>query len=172
MHSREEFALSYKPCVMVYAEDDPDVGPPPWELLGTAGEVVRADDSACPAGEIRYLAGQRAAVAGTGSIGRAIAAGLSSLGVRVEIVGRPGRAGTTRGSDRLAEVARDADILVLALPLTAETTGLVDSAVLDALGPAGFLVNVGRGRSVVESDLSGALRAGAISRLALDVFVA
>lgn len=251
--------MSSKPCVMVYAEDDPDVGPPPWELLGTAVEVVRADGPACPAGEILYvwdhrladlgallrtapqvrwvhansvgvdrllcpelrgrtltnargvfntaitewvlgvvlahvkglaetwdnqrrgvwehrvtgrLAGQRAAVAGTGSIGRAIAAGLSSLGVRVEIVGRPGQARTARGSDRLAEVARDADILVLALPLTAETTGLVDSAVLDALGPAGFLVNVGRGRSVVESDLAEALRTGAIAGAALDVFEA
>jgi phosphoglycerate dehydrogenase-like enzyme len=183
---------------MVYGEDGPHVGPPPWELLGIDVEVVRADGSACPAGEILYvwahrladlcallrsapqvrwahanaigverlvcpelhgrtltnsrgvfdtaitewvldavlahikglaetwdnqrrgvwehrvtrrLAGQRAAVAGTGSIGRAIAAGLSSLGVRVEIVGRPGRAGTTRGSDRLTEVARDAAIL-------------------------------------------------------------
>jgi phosphoglycerate dehydrogenase-like enzyme len=244
---------------MVYAEDDPDVAPPPWELLDTAVEVVRADGSACPAGEILYvwdhrladlggllraapqvrwvhansvgvdrllcpelrgrtltnargvfdtaitewviaavlahvkglaetweqqrrgvwehrvtgrLAGRSAAVVGTGSIGRAIAAGLSALEVRVELVGRPGRAGTTRGSDRLAEVARDADILVLALPLTAETTGLVDAAVLDALGPAGFLVNVGRGRSVAEADLVSALRSGAIAGAALDVFEA
>jgi phosphoglycerate dehydrogenase-like enzyme len=251
--------LSSKPCVMVYAEDDPDVGPPPWELLDTDVEVVRADGSACPAGEILYvwdhrladlgellraasqvrwvhansvgvdrllcpelrgrtltnargvfdtaitewvlaavlahvkglsetwerqrrgvwehrvtgrLAGRSAAVVGTGSIGRAIASGLSALEVRVEMVGRPGRAGTARGSDRLAEVARDVDILVLALPLTAETTRLVDAAVLDALGPAGFLVNVGRGRSVVEADLAGALRSGAIAGAALDVFEA
>jgi phosphoglycerate dehydrogenase-like enzyme len=251
--------LSSKPSVIVYAKDDPDVGPPPWELLDTAVEVVMADGPACPAGEILYvwdhrladlgallrsapqvrwvhansvgvdrllcpelrgrtltnargvfdtaitewvlaaalahvkglaetweqqrlgiwehrvtgrLAGRSAAVVGTGSIGRAIAAGLSALGVRVEMVGRPGRAGTARASDRLAEVARDADILILALPLTAETTGLVDAAVLDALGPAGFLVNVGRGRSVVEADLAGALRAGAIAGAALDVFEA
>jgi phosphoglycerate dehydrogenase-like enzyme len=115
------------------------------------------------------LAGRSAAVVGTGSIGRAVAAGLTALGVRVEMVGRPGQ-GTARGSDRLAEVAGDVDILVLALPLTAETTGLVDAVVLDALGPAGFLVNIGRGRSVVEADLTGALRSGAIAGAALDVF--
>jgi phosphoglycerate dehydrogenase-like enzyme len=242
---------------MVYAKDDPDVGPPPWELLNIAVEVVSADGSACPESEILYvwdhrladlgallraapqvrwvhvnsvgvdrllcpelrgrtltnargvfdgsitewvlatvlahvkglaetweqqrrgvwehrvtgrLAERSAAVVGTGSIGRAIASGLSALGVRVEMVGRPGRAGMTRGSNRVAEVARDVDILILALPLTRETTGLVDAAVLDALGPTGFLVNVGRGRSVVEADLVGALRSGAIAGAALDVF--
>jgi phosphoglycerate dehydrogenase-like enzyme len=250
--------LSAKPCVLVYAEDDPEVGPPPWDLLDGGVEVVPAGDPVPRAAEILYvwdhrladlgallraapqvrwvhansvgvdrlrceelrgrtltnargvfdtsicewvlaavlahvkglaetwerqrrgvwqhrvtgrLAGRRAAVVGTGSIGRAVAAGLSALGVEVELVGRTaGRAGTGRGSDRLAEVARDADILVLALPLTAETAGLVDAAVLDALGPAGFLVNVGRGRSVVEADLVGALRSGAIAGAALDVF--
>jgi phosphoglycerate dehydrogenase-like enzyme len=242
---------------MVYAEDDPDVGRPPWELLEIAIEVVAADGSACPTSEILYvwdhrladlgallraapqvrwvhansvgvdrllcpelqgrtlttargifdtsitewvlaavlahvkgladtweqqrrgvwehrvtgrLAGRSAAVVGTGPIGRAIASGLSALGVLVEMVGRRGRAGATRGSNRVAEVARDVDILILALPLTGETTGLVDAAVLDALGPAGFLVNVGRGRSVVEADLVGALRSGAIAGAALDVF--
>ncbi|HEX3513064.1 MAG TPA: D-2-hydroxyacid dehydrogenase [Trebonia sp.] len=244
---------------MVYAKDDPDIGPPPWELLETAVEVVPADGTASVAAEVLYvwdhrladlgallraapqvrwvhansvgvdrllcpelrgrtltnargvfdtaitewvvaavlahvkglartwerqrqrvwehrvtgrLAGRTAAVVGTGSIGRAIAAGLAALGVRVELIGRAGRPGTTRGSDQLAEVARDADILVLALPLTAETTGLVDAAVLDALGPAGFLVNVGRGRCVVQSDLAEALRSGAIAGAALDVFEA
>ena len=117
------------------------------------------------------LAGRRAAVAGTGSIGRAIASGLAALGMEVELVGRTGgRAGAGRGSARLAEVALDADILVCALPLTAGTTGLVDASVLDALGQDGFLVNVGRGQSVVEADLVAALRSGAIAGAALDVF--
>lgn len=257
MVGREEFTLSDKPRVLVYAEDDPEVGPPPWDLLDGV-EVVPAGGPVPPATEILYvwdhrladlgallrtapevrwvhansvgvdrllcqelrgrtltnargvfdasitewvlaavlahvkglagtwerqrrgvwehrvtgrLAGRRAAVAGTGSIGRAIASGLSALGVTVELVGRTGGlSGGGRGTDRLAEVARDADILVLALPLTAETTGLVDAAVLEALGPDGFLVNVGRGRSVVESDLAAALRSGAIAGAALDVF--
>jgi phosphoglycerate dehydrogenase-like enzyme len=108
-------------------------------------------------------------VAGTGPIGRAVAAGLTALGVSAQVVGRHGAG---RDSARLAEAVRDADILVSALPLTAETAGLVNAAVFEALGPDGFFVNVGRGRSVVEADLVAALRSGAVAGAALDVFEA
>jgi phosphoglycerate dehydrogenase-like enzyme len=47
---------------------------------------------------------------------------------------------------------------------------LVGVEVLSALGPRGFLVNVGRGPTVVESDLVDALGAGTIAGAALDVF--
>ena len=67
-------------------------------------------------------------------------------------------------------MAAEVDLLVLAAPLTPATTALVGSAVLDALGPSGFLVNVGRGPTVVEADLVDALRSGAIAGAALDVF--
>jgi len=49
--------------------------------------------------------------------------------------------------------------------------GIVDAAVLDALGPRGFLVNVARGRLVNEADLTRALAAGRIAGAGLDVFV-
>jgi len=109
------------------------------------------------------LAGTRAAVLGTGSIGRAIADRLTRLDVDVTLVGR------TASAD-LVSVAADVDLLVLAAPLTPVTTALVGAEVLDALGPRGFLVNVGRGPTVVESDLVDALRAGTIAGAALDVF--
>jgi phosphoglycerate dehydrogenase-like enzyme len=248
--------LAAKPHVLVYAEDDPGVAPPPWELLGGAAEVTPADGRDPGDAEILYvwdhrlsdlgallraaprvrwvhansagvdrllcpelrgrtltnargvfdasitewvlavvlahvkdlagtwewqrrgvwqprvtgkLAGRRAVVAGTGPIGRAVAAGLTALGVSAEVVGRQGAG---RDSARLAEAVRDADILVSALPLTPETAGLVNGAVFAALGPDGFFVNVGRGRSVVEADLAAALRSGAIAGAALDVFEA
>ncbi|WP_101952119.1 D-2-hydroxyacid dehydrogenase [Mycobacterium sp. 3519A] len=107
------------------------------------------------------LAGTRAAVVGTGSIGRAIADRLARLDVHVTLVGR---------NADLVAVAADVDVLVLAVPLTPATTALVGAEVLDALGPRGFLVNVGRGPTVVESDLVDALRAGALAGAALDVF--
>lgn len=107
------------------------------------------------------LAGSRAAVVGTGSIGRTIAERLRRLDVDVTLVGR--------GSD-LTVVATQVELLILAAPLTPETTGLVGSEVLEALGPRGFLVNVGRGPTVVESDLVDAVRAGTIAGAALDVF--
>jgi phosphoglycerate dehydrogenase-like enzyme len=122
------------------------------------------------------LAGSRAAVVGTGSIGRAIGDRLARLDVDVTLVGRtPGDDpdfGTIRSSDELVAVAADVDLLVLAVPLTPATTALVGAGVLDALGPRGFVVNVGRGPTVVESDLVHALRAGTIAGAALDVFEA
>jgi phosphoglycerate dehydrogenase-like enzyme len=122
----------------------------------------------------QQLAGKKAAVVGTGSIGRAIADRLARLDVHVTLVGRrPGEDqdfGTIRTSAELAAVAADVDLLVLAVPLTPGTTGLVDAAVLAALGPAGFVVNIGRGPSIVETDLAAALRAGKIAGAALDVF--
>ena len=120
------------------------------------------------------LAGTRAAVVGTGSIGRAVADRLARLDVHVTLVGRtPGDDpdfGAIRGSDDLVAVAAAVDVLVLAVPLTPTTTSLVGAEVLGALGPRGFVVNVGRGPTLVESDLVDALRAGTIAGAALDVF--
>ncbi|MGY4711025.1 D-2-hydroxyacid dehydrogenase [Mycolicibacterium sp. CBM1] len=120
------------------------------------------------------LAGSRAAVVGTGSIGRTIAERLARLDVDVTLVGRTARTdarfGAVRASDELVSVAADVDLLVLAAPLTPATTALVGTDVLEALGPRGFLVNVGRGPTVVESDLVDALRTGIIAGAALDVF--
>nr|WP_255496884.1 MULTISPECIES: D-2-hydroxyacid dehydrogenase [unclassified Mycolicibacterium] len=107
------------------------------------------------------LAGTPAAVVGTGSIGRAIAERLQRLDVDVTLVGRD--------SDLVA-VAAEVDLLVLAAPLTPATTALVGAEVLRALGARGFLVNVGRGPTVVEADLVEALTSGTIAGAALDVF--
>ncbi|MCX2928672.1 D-2-hydroxyacid dehydrogenase [Mycobacterium sp. CVI_P3] len=120
------------------------------------------------------LAGTRAAVVGTGSIGRAIAERLMRLDVDVTLVGRAAATdpqfGTVRASADLVLVAAEVDLLVLAAPLTTATTALVGAEVLTALGPNGFLVNVGRGPTVVETDLVDALHAGTIAGAALDVF--
>jgi phosphoglycerate dehydrogenase-like enzyme len=120
------------------------------------------------------LAGTRAAVVGTGSIGRTIARRLAALDVHVTLVGRIAGEdkdfGPTRSSDDLASVAADVDLLILAVPLTPATTALVDAEVLAALRHRGFVVNVGRGPTIVESDLVDALRSGGIAGAALDVF--
>jgi phosphoglycerate dehydrogenase-like enzyme len=120
------------------------------------------------------LAGTRAAVVGTGSIGRTIAERLMRLDVDVMLVGRTARDdphfGAVRASTELVSVAAEVDLLVLAAPLTPATTALVGAEVLSALGPRGFVVNVGRGPTVVEADLVDALRSGKIAGAALDVF--
>jgi lactate dehydrogenase-like 2-hydroxyacid dehydrogenase len=71
---------------------------------------------------------------------------------------------------KLIDLARNADALVLCAAAD-QAQGIVNAAVLDALGPRGFLVNVARGRLVNEADLTEALVAGRIAGAGLDVFV-
>ncbi|RYF68746.1 MAG: 2-hydroxyacid dehydrogenase, partial [Comamonadaceae bacterium] len=72
--------------------------------------------------------------------------------------------------DSLKGLAEWSDVLVCAAPGGAETKHIVNAEVLDALGPQGFLVNIGRG-SVVDTDaLAAALRGGRIAGAGLDVY--
>src|SRR4030081_3024199 len=102
----------------------------------------------------KKLQGQRAAVVGTGPIGRRIAAMLKSLDVEITLVGRRGGDDPDFGpivpSDQLAAAAGQVDALILVAPLTPLTRGMVDRTVLAARGPAGALINLGRGPLVVE----------------------
>jgi lactate dehydrogenase-like 2-hydroxyacid dehydrogenase len=70
----------------------------------------------------------------------------------------------------LHQLARDSDILILTSPGGRETEHMIDAAVLAALGPQGYLINIARGSVVNEDDLIGALAAGGIAGAALDVF--
>ena len=76
---------------------------------------------------------------------------------------------TVVGEDGLAEAVTGADLVVLALALTPSTTGLVDAALLERMGPTCHLVNVARGAHVVTDDLVAALRDGTIASAGLDV---
>lgn len=125
--------------------------------------------------EPRSLAGAHAVVIGTGGIGRATARLLRAVGMRVTGVGRTARDddpdfGTVVASTDLLTVLADADHLVNAAPLTAQTTDLLDAAVFAALPDHAHVVNVGRGASLVEGDLVEALAAGGIAAATLDVF--
>jgi D-isomer specific 2-hydroxyacid dehydrogenase-like protein/RibD domain-containing protein len=71
----------------------------------------------------------------------------------------------------LAAAASQVDWLILALPLTRETEGMIDGAILDVMRPTARLVNVGRGKLVDEAALIDALQSGRLRGAALDVFV-
>ncbi|UDY34622.1 D-isomer specific 2-hydroxyacid dehydrogenase family protein [Dermatobacter hominis] len=73
------------------------------------------------------------------------------------------------GDDGLHDAVVDADLVVLALALTPATTGIVDAALLERMGPRCHLVNVARGGHVVTDDLVAALRDGTIAGAGLDV---
>jgi phosphoglycerate dehydrogenase-like enzyme len=120
------------------------------------------------------LAGTRLAVIGPGSIGRAVGTRALQLGMSVTMVGRTPRTdesfGDVFGSDRLHDALRDADHVLNALPLTAETQGMVDAGAFGAMASTAWFYNVGRGDTVDEAALVEALRAEGIAGAALDVF--
>ncbi len=116
---------------------------------------------------------QRVVVVGLGHLGRGIAQTVAALGARVSAVNRtlrevPG-VDEVAPLDRLAEVARSADALVVTLPASPTTTGLVDAEVLTALRPGATVVNVGRGSAIDEQALIAALSSGHLGFAALDV---
>jgi phosphoglycerate dehydrogenase-like enzyme len=76
----------------------------------------------------------------------------------------------TGSTDRLAEALSESDILVISIPLTDETTGLVGATQLDDLGPDGLLVNVARGPIVDEIALYEALKERRIAGAAIDTW--
>lgn len=99
----------------------------------------------------RMLAGRRVTVVGLGEIGRRTAQMFAALGCSVTGVTRPGGtrpelAGVaTIDTDGLDEILAATEVLVLATPLTAQTTGLIDRARLGTLPPGAMVVNVARG---------------------------
>jgi phosphoglycerate dehydrogenase-like enzyme len=70
----------------------------------------------------------------------------------------------------VADLARWAEVLLVACKADESNRGLIDAAVLRALGPEGLLVNVARGQLVDEPALIAALKAGTLGGAALDVF--
>lgn len=124
--------------------------------------------------ETNRLAGRRAVILGAGGIGRAIHRALSNCGLAPICVARQGRADP--GVGRIASMAElpallpGANFVILALPLTASTSGLFGAAELALMAPDGWLINVGRGALADEDALLSALRSGAIGGAALDVF--
>ena len=121
------------------------------------------------------LAGKVLAIVGYGDIGRAIARRAHALGV--EVVAQRRRPELTAGDPDVARVTGDlraaiapADFVVLAAPLTPETERLIGAEQLAWMRPGAVLINVGRGRLVVEAALVQALQRGALRGAALDVF--
>jgi phosphoglycerate dehydrogenase-like enzyme len=113
------------------------------------------------------LADRTVLVVGYGDIGRDIERRLLPFEVEVLRVARTARPGVHTLAD-LPDLLPRADVVVLVVPSTTETVGLVDAGFLDAMRHGALLVNVARGNVVVTDDLVAALHAGRV-RAALDV---
>lgn len=117
------------------------------------------------------LEGRRLGIFGMGAIGAKLARRAAGFDMPVGYHNRrPVEGSPHRYFDDLANLARWCDVLVCAAPGGAATRHKVNAAVLEALGPQGYLVNVGRGSLVDTEALAAALRSEAIAGAALDVY--
>jgi len=110
-------------------------------------------------------------IVGLGRIGKAIARRLEGFGVPIVYCGRTRQPGVPyRYYANLIEMARDVDTLMVVAPGGPANRGMINAAVLEALGPRGILINMSRGSNVDETALIEALGRGTILSAGLDVF--
>ncbi len=119
-------------------------------------------------------AGKTVTLLGLGNMGRASARALRALGLHVRGVRRypapDDDVDEIFGRDALRDALKDADFLVVAAPLTAETRGMIGGGELDCLKPGAGVVNIGRGPIVDEAALRTRLNSGRLGGAILDVF--
>ncbi|MCZ4311954.1 glyoxylate/hydroxypyruvate reductase A [Comamonadaceae bacterium G21597-S1] len=123
---------------------------------------------------VRCSAGTTIVILGLGRIGCATARAFQALGFEVCGWSRTCRSidgiRTFAGPEGLRALLPHAQVLVCTLPLTDQTSGIIDAALLASLPRGAFVVNVGRGAHLDESALLAALDTGQVSGAFLDVF--
>ncbi len=109
---------------------------------------------------------------GMGRIGKAIARRLDGFQVPVVYHSRKPQAGVSyKYYPKLLDMARDVDTLIVITPGGAETKHMINTQVLDALGPNGIVINMARGTVVDDAALIKALQEKKIYSAGLDVFL-
>lgn len=116
------------------------------------------------------LGGKTLGVLGLGRIGEAIARRAEAFGMKIRYHNRSRKKVAWPYEPNVVSLARSADVLLIAAPGGPETLRIVNAAVLDALGPQGYVVNIARGSLVDEPVLLRYLREGRIAGAGLDVF--
>ncbi|HEU4577408.1 MAG TPA: D-2-hydroxyacid dehydrogenase [Polyangiaceae bacterium] len=137
-----------------------------------AGAWARQPDFSFSVGEIRLLAQRTLGIVGLGAIGRRVAELARAFKMSILAAGRRGGSIPDVEGVRwceLGELVERADFLSLHCPLSEQTQGLVDAALLARMRPQAVLINTSRGGLVDEAALAEALRAGRIAGAYLDV---
>jgi len=125
-------------------------------------------------GEFLELEGRTVLIVGLGGIGTQVAQRAHGLGMRIIATRGSRREGPDYvdyvglGEETL-DLARQADVVINAAPLTDRTRGMFDAAFFKAMKPTAYFVSIGRGQSTVTDDLIAALEAGELAGAGLDV---
>ncbi|MFV8320282.1 2-hydroxyacid dehydrogenase [Mycobacterium sp. 23] len=141
--------------------------------FGAADRYVRAGRWATdgPFGYARDVSGLQVGILGLGRIGSAIATRLRGFDCAIAYHNRHRVEGSPyRYAESAVQLAESVDVLVVATTGDGGTRHLVDRAVLQALGPDGYLVNIARGSVVDQDALVELLRGGGLGGAGLDVF--
>ena len=119
----------------------------------------------------RKVSGKRFGILGMGRIGQAVGRRLAAFDGTISYTDMAAKDVPYTFVPGLLELAAGADVLVVCAAASGSTAGLVNRAVLEALGPDGALVNIARGSIVDEPALVAVLQEGKLGGAALDVFV-
>jgi lactate dehydrogenase-like 2-hydroxyacid dehydrogenase len=143
-----------------------------WRNIAAGDRVVREgrwrdDDRMRPRPSLK---GRKAGIVWLGAIGEAVARRVEALGMSVAWWGPNPKPATWPRAESLLALAKDSDILVVCARAEAANRGLISAEVIEAVGPAGMIVNVARGQLIDEDALIAALKSGRLGRAGLDVF--
>ncbi len=153
-------------------------------VAGSAVREWRREAIAGPDGPLTEVSGAVVGIVGYGGIGRAVGRRATALGMRVRATRRrvptprngssqrtpPADAEGTTGPDGLDELLAESDYVVLTVPETPETVGLIGVPELARMRDSAVLINIARGRILDEEALADALRSGRLRGAGLDVF--
>ena len=146
-------------------------------VAGMRGREWRREAIVGPGGGVTELAGAVVGILGYGGIGRALGRRANALGMRVWALRRseptgeqPEEVEWISGASGLEKLLRGSDYVVLTVPETSETTGLIGERELALMPRSAVLINVARGRILDEEALAAALGAGRLRGAGLDVF--
>ncbi len=117
------------------------------------------------------LQGRTMGIYGLGRIGKAIARRAEAFGVKIAYFGRKKQDISYDYYSDLVSLAKAVDTLMIVAPGTSETNNSVNRDVMQALGPDGIIINIGRGSVIDQPALVTALSDGTIRSAGLDVFV-
>ncbi len=126
--------------------------------------------------ESKLLREKKVGILGFGHIGQSIARMLSPFNVKIYAFNRKGKYNgdikieQVHKVDELGNIAPELDVLILALPLTRETEGIINKNILKNMKKDGILVNVARGKLIVEKDFFEFLKENSKFTAALDAW--